>query len=89
MDVCVLGETMTKDQLQKIYNESLLVLKEWTQKQGHDKCHYHQDLFMRLAEIYNIEIPEHQKGLPSRCEFEQGCRTYQNLLFGRSDNILN
>ena len=74
---------------QEKYQQTLNILAEWTSKQGHDKCHYHQDLFVRLAALYDVTIPEHQKGLPSRCEFEEGYRVYQNLLFGVSDNVNN
>lgn len=71
------------------YQATVNILSEWTSKQGHEKCHYHQDLFIKLAELYDVTIPEHLKGLPSLCEFQAGCQAYQNLLFGRSDNVEN
>lgn len=55
-----------------------LIRKEvsgWSSKQGHDRCWYYPDIFRRIADILEIEIPEAQ--LPPREEFEAGCRRYQ------------
>jgi len=53
-----------------------LIIQEWADKQGHDRCWYYPDLFRKLAEVFEMDI---QPGsLPSREEFEKGCLKYQN-----------
>lgn len=54
-------------------------LESWISKQGHDSCWYYPDIFNKLCEILEIEKPN--QNLPLRCEFEKGCRKYQNEVY--------
>lgn len=68
-----------EEQNQKIKN----VVEEWINKQGHERCWYYPDLFKKIVDILEINIPEPQ--LPSRQEFETGCKKYQTQEFGEKD----
>lgn len=60
------------------------ILKEWVGKQGQDRCWYHQDLFEKLVGLFDIDTTADPK-LPSRKEFEGGCRRYQDEQYGKSE----
>jgi hypothetical protein len=51
------------------------IVSDWTSKQGHDRCWYYPELFNELAALLGIEARD--PGLPSRQEFELGCRRYR------------
>ncbi len=53
------------------------LVQGYVNRQGHDRCWYLPELFDKLAKTLDIE-PTVQPGLPSREEFEKGCRRYQN-----------
>jgi len=52
------------------------VIQEWMDKQGHDRCWYYPDLFMKLAEIFDVK-PSKEPNLPPLQEFKKGCERYQ------------
>ena len=52
------------------------IVQEFVDKQGHERCWYYPDLFNRLSQTLNI-TPTINPSLPSREEFEEGCRRYQ------------
>ena len=51
------------------------IIKEWSGKQGHDRCWYYPDLFRQLAEVFKMDLLPGT--LPPRQEFESGCKKYQ------------
>lgn len=60
------------------------VILEWDNKQGHDRCWYYPDLFQRIAAIVGVQLT-HTPQLPTRAEFEEGCRRYQRHEFEGED----
>lgn len=62
------------------------VLKEWLDKQSHERCWYYPDLFNRITDILEIQ-PTKQPNLPPRKEFEQGCRKYQEEEYKKEQNL--
>jgi len=58
------------------------VILEWDGKTGHDRCWYYPDLFKKIADILDIKLTQ-TPALPSRGEFEDGCRQYQDEEFGK------
>lgn len=60
------------------------ILQEWIDQQGHERCWYYPDLFNRLIKVYGIETTK-EPNLPPRCEFEEGCRRYQEEEYERID----
>jgi hypothetical protein len=62
------------------------LVREWADKQGHNKCHYYPEIFDKLCVFLNIPI---QPVYIPRSEFEEGCIRYQDELFGKNlDEIL-
>lgn len=60
-----------------------VIIQEWTNKQGHDRCWYYPDLFRQLAKVFEMEL---QPGsLPPRQEFEMGCLKYQCEEYSNND----
>ncbi len=57
------------------------LIETWVNKQGHDRCWYFPELFEDLAKLYRIDFPK-TLGLPSREEFECGCKKYQDEQYG-------
>jgi hypothetical protein len=51
------------------------IIQEWLDQQGHDRCWYYPELFNRLARELGLTSTR-APGLPSREEFEEGCRQY-------------
>lgn len=51
----------------------------WLGKQGHDRCWYYPDIFAAIAEELGLQVGE--RGLPTREEFADGCRRYQEAEF--------
>lgn len=56
------------------------ILQEWTDKQGHERCWFYPDIFRRLCTTLNV-VPSTPPRLPSRSEFELGCKRYQEEEF--------
>lgn len=52
------------------------IIKEWADKQSHDRCWYYPDLFRRLATLFDINL-ETNPSLPPLEEFKKGCEKYQ------------
>ena len=59
------------------YNEARKVIREWIDKQEHDRCWYYPDLFRTLADILEVR-PSRDPGLPPIEEFKKGCERYQD-----------
>lgn len=57
------------------------MLQQWVNKQGHDRCWYYPELFTALAERLDVRLAI-SPSLPPRCEFEDGCRRYQDQQYG-------
>lgn len=53
------------------------LLQAWVDKQGHDRCWYYPEIFIAIARELDVDISE-MPILPPRCEFEEGCRRYQD-----------
>jgi len=50
---------------------------------GQDVCWYHPADLIALMNVWGIDVPPpEQRGLPCRADFEEGCRKYQETLFG-------
>ena len=62
------------------YDEVKEVMQEWIDKQGHDRCWWHPELFSRLAKILEVE-PSVELLLPPEEEFRQGCERYRLELY--------
>ncbi len=57
------------------------ILQEWASLEGHAKCWHHPEILTVLCRILEIPIKENPE-LPSRSEFECGCRKYQDEIYG-------
>jgi hypothetical protein len=55
------------------------VIREYIDKEGHDRCWYYPDIFNRLAVL--LDIKTGSRKLPTREEFEAGCKRYQDEQF--------
>lgn len=74
---------MSVERLEMAWRQALeteKILKEWVAKTGHESCWFYADLFNKLCDLYDIDRPNQQ--LPSRQEFEEGCKKYQDELYG-------
>ncbi len=60
-------------------NEVRRLVVDWLSKQGHDACWYYPDVFRQIASVLGIATPP--VSLPTRSEFETGCKQYQNELY--------
>ncbi len=60
-----------------ILDEARRLLQEWVDKQGHDRCWYYPDIFKKLAILLDVKMTV-EPGLPPRCEFEDGCKKFQD-----------
>lgn len=58
------------------YNTAKVIIKEWINKQGHDRCWYYPDLFNELISIFQIKSNKNPC-LPPLMEFKNGCERYQ------------
>ena len=60
------------EKLNKIKRE----VEEWVNKQGHDRCWFYPEIFIRIKNILEIrDCPN--PSLPPLEEFEKGCKRYQ------------
>lgn len=57
------------------------LLIKWANLSGQDKCWHHEDILTKLCEVFEIPILE-KPVLPPRCEFEKGCKDYQDKIYG-------
>jgi len=64
------------------FNEAKKIIQEWVDKQGHERCWYYPEMYVRLAEIYDVKATKMPE-LPPRKEFEEGCRRYQQEEYNR------
>ncbi len=67
------------------YKEARILLQEWTDKQGHERCHYYPEIFRKLCDVLEVE-PILDPALPLRNEFEEGCRRYQNEEYSKIED---
>jgi hypothetical protein len=49
-------------------------LQQWADLEGHDRCHWHPEILTKLCRVLGIAVLP--KAMPSRKEFEEGCRLY-------------
>lgn len=56
--------------------QAKIVLQEWLDKQGHDRCWYYPEIFSKLVDILEVKATK-DPSLPPRKEFEEGCKKYQ------------
>ncbi len=70
------------NETEKRYHKAREIVQEWVDKQGHERCWYYPDLFKRLVDVFDIKSSVDPQ-LPSREEFEEGCRRYQDEEYGR------
>jgi hypothetical protein len=67
------------NKIEEQYVKAKAVVEKWNNKTGHDCCWYYPELFKELAEIFGI--PPQNQSLPSREEFENGCKRYQDEIY--------
>jgi len=60
--------------------QAKLIIQEWIDKQGHERCWYYPDLFNKLVKIFEIKISK-DPSLPPLEEFKKGCEKYQKEEF--------
>lgn len=60
-------------------NKVQKILKEWVKKKSHDKCWYYPELFNKLVQVFDIKVESLE--LPSKEEFDQGCKKYQDEIY--------
>jgi hypothetical protein len=61
------------------------LLKEWADKQGHDRCWYYPDVFRQLCFVLGVTLTS-EPHLPPLDEFKKGCDRYQSEEFGISSD---
>lgn len=62
--------------------QARLELINWVSKQGHDRCWYYPEIFQSLAASLGVPLIVRNPSLPSRKEFEAGCKRYQDEEYG-------
>lgn len=58
------------------YQDAKSLLQQWVDKRGHDRCWYYPEIFNQLCVALDVEVKAPE--LPTRSEFETGCRRYQD-----------
>jgi hypothetical protein len=66
--------------------EARRIVQEWLDKQGNERCWYYPDLFHQLADCLEV-TPATEPDLPSRPEFEEGCRRYQHEQYAKAQEV--
>jgi len=61
--------------------ETKQIVQTWLDEQGHDRCWYYPDLFLKLVKLFGLS-PKLEPKLPPRKEFEAGCARYQDEEYG-------
>lgn len=64
------------------FRETITILKNWANLKGQDNCWYHPEILKELCDIWNIPINNNSQ-LPPRNEFEKGCKSYQDKIYGK------
>lgn len=80
----------SKDQDNKRWAElskAKKILKEWVNKQGHERCWYYPDLFEKLCKTLDVQ-PSKKPNLPPLKEFKKGCCKYQKEQYSKNDHKL-
>jgi hypothetical protein len=75
-----------KDEVRRLGEENSQVratIQSWLDQQGHNRCWYYPELFRQLVQILQLTMTV-EPSLPPRCEFEGGCRRYQDEEYGLS-----
>lgn len=54
------------------------VLTGWAGKQGHERCWWHPEILEELCGILGVDVGHTTPLLPSRDEFELGCKRFQD-----------
>lgn len=67
-------------------DEAKQVLQSWVDQQKHGRCWYYPDIFNRLCEIFEV-TPTNEPNLPSRIQFEIGCKYFQDEQYGNTPLI--
>lgn len=73
------------DKLDKIKK----LIEDWINKQGHNRCWFYPEIFNKICEELGIQQVA-PSCLPSRSDFEEGCRRYQNeqyLGYGDAESL--
>jgi len=61
--------------------EAKQIVQNWVDQQGHERCWYYPELFEKLVVLFDVQMTV-DPSLPPRCEFEAGCKRYQNKEYG-------
>ena len=67
--------------LQSVHDQAKVILQEWANNQGHDRCHWHPEILQELASLFDVH-PTVEPRLPARAEFREFCRRYENEQYG-------
>lgn len=62
------------------YEEVKIILKQWADLKGHNKCFHHPEILTKLCVLTNISIQNNPE-LPSEEEFKQGCEAYRKEIY--------
>lgn len=62
--------------LEEKARQARIIIQEWVGKQGHDRCWYYPDIFMKLAKVFDVKYSRELR-LPPLKEFKTGCERYQ------------
>lgn len=73
--------------LENLRTEARRLMIEWRSKQGPDKCWYCPEIFNSLCDVLGVDN-DFDFDLNPRSEFEQGCKQYQDQLYGSKSNEL-
>lgn len=81
-------ERVTPDDMgtQKVVEQCRNNLQMWCDKQSHDRCWYYPDIFRVLCRLLGVVASADPK-LPSRCEFEVGCKRYTEEQYDEPQRI--
>lgn len=85
-DVEFMDRVQLKAEVRRLRSELQEVRRttqSWLDQQGHNRCWYYPELFVKLAEKLGLKMTD-EPSLPPRAEFEAGCKRYQIEEFGES-----
>lgn len=80
------GYTQGMLELESELKQVRQITQTWLDQQGHNRCWYYPELFVRLAELLGLKMTV-QPSLPPRAEFEAGCKRYQHEEFGNEGQV--
>lgn len=72
------------DDLEKKLEGVKAIVQAYADRQGHERCWYLPELFDELTTVLEI-TPTKPPLLPPRCEFEAGCKKYQDEQYGKGN----